>query len=115
MELGGIPNCDTVKKARAWLDAHGVAYAWVDFRAAPPTAAVVALWAEAVGWEALLNRRGTTWRRLDDATRASVVDARSAVALMARVPTLIRRPVIVDGAAVSVGFDATDYARRFGA
>ena len=112
MKLHGIVNCDTVKKARAWLDARGIAYQWVDFRKAPPAIGDLARWCRAVGWETLLNRRGTTWRALDDATKAAVVDERSAIALMATKPTLIKRPVVeVDGDVV-VGFSADDYAAR---
>lgn len=114
MRVHGIPNCDTVKKARAWLDAHGVAYAWVDFRKTPPTPAELSRWAKGVGWETLLNRRGTTWRGLDEATRTAVVDEASAVALMSRTPTLVKRPVIDTGREIVVGFAESDYARRFG-
>lgn len=113
MKLHGIVNCDTVKKARAWLDARGIAYQWVDFRKAPPAIADLARWCRAVGWETLLNRRGTTWRALDDAAKAAVVDERTAVALMQANPTLIKRPVVeVDGDVV-VGFSEAGYAARF--
>ena len=112
MKLHGIVNCDTVKKARAWLDARAVPYEWVDFRKAPPSFEDLARWCRVVGWETLLNRRGTTWRALDDAAKAAAVDERSAIALMATKPTLIKRPVVeVDGDVV-VGFSADDYAAR---
>jgi Spx/MgsR family transcriptional regulator len=113
MKLNGIPNCDTVKKARAWLDARGIAYDWVDFRKTPPSAEDVARWSRAVGWETLLNRRGTTWRSLDAASRDRVVDAPAAVRLMAEHPTLIRRPVIERGSEVVVGFSDEAYSARF--
>ena len=113
MKLHGIVNCDTVKKARAWLDARGIAYDWIDFRKTPPSAGDLARWSRAVGWEALLNRRGTTWRALDDATKAAVRDERSAIALMQVRPTLIKRPVLEAGPEVIVGFAADDYATRF--
>jgi Spx/MgsR family transcriptional regulator len=113
MRLHGIVNCDTVKKARAWLDARGIAYEWVDFRKAPPSSDDLARWSRAVGWEALLNRRGTTWRALDAAAKAAVTDAESANALMRAHPTLIKRPVLETGPDVIVGFAADDYAARF--
>jgi len=113
MKLHGIVNCDTVKKARAWLDARGIGYEWVDFRKSPPSSDDVARWCRAVGWEALLNRRGTTWRALDEATKAAVTDAESAIALMRARPTLIKRPVLEAGPDVIVGFAPDDYAARF--
>lgn len=113
MKVHGIPTCDTVRRARAWLAQRGVAYDWVDFRKTPPAAADLTRWAQATGWETLLNRRGTTWRALDESVRARVVDEASALRLMRAQPALIKRPVIeVDGAVV-VGFDETDYTRRF--
>ncbi|HRH89814.1 MAG TPA: ArsC family reductase [Rubrivivax sp.] len=113
--LHGIPNCDTVKRARAWLAEQGVAYAFHDFKKAGVPAQPLQRWADALGWERLLNRAGSTWRRLDDAQRAAVVDAASAAALMRAQPSVIRRPVMqwADGS-VSVGFDAADWARRLG-
>ncbi len=113
--LHGIPNCDTVKRARAWLAEQGVAYAFHDFRKAGVPAQPLQRWADALGWQRLLNRAGSTWRRLDDAQRAAVVDAASAAALMRAQPSVIRRPVMqwADGS-VSVGFDAADWARRLG-
>jgi arsenate reductase len=113
MKVHGIANCDTVRKARAWLDARGVGYEWVDFRKAPPSPGDLARWSRAAGWQALLNRRGTTWRSLDDAARARVVDEPSAVALMAERPALVKRPVIEDGDDVIVGFAEATYAARF--
>ena len=113
--LHGTPNCDTVKRARAWLAEQGVAYAFHDFRKAGVPAQPLQRWADALGWQRLLNRAGSTWRRLDDAQRAAVVDAASAAALMRAQPSVIRRPGMqwADGS-VSVGFDAADWARRLG-
>ena len=85
----------------------------MDFRKQPPAPAQIARWAKAVGWEALLNRRGTTWRSLDEATRSAVGDEAAAVAMMRERPTLIRRPVVEHGGDVVIGFDAPAYARRF--
>lgn len=110
----GISNCDTVKKARAWLDARGVAYRFHDWRKHGVPDAELRRWIDALGWEALVNRRGTTWRRLDDAARAGVVDAASAAALMHAEPAVIRRPVLVAGETLVVGFDAERYAGLVG-
>lgn len=111
--LYGIPNCGTVKKARAWLDAQGVAYQFHDFKKHGVPAAELPRWAAAVGWERLLNRQGTTWRKLDDAAKAAVTDAASARALMLAQPSVIRRPVVRwDDGSLTVGFDADEWARR---
>ncbi|MEJ8857337.1 ArsC family reductase [Variovorax robiniae] len=105
--LFGIPNCDTVKRARTWMDTQGVPYTFHDFRKNGLPDAALDRWLQAPGWEALLNRRGTTWRQLDEATRASVVDAASARAVLAAHPTLIKRPVVEwqPARVVTVGFD----------
>ena len=108
--LYGIANCDTVKKARAWLAGRGVAYDFHDYRKQGVPQAALAGWMQAAGWEKLLNRQGTTWRRLDPARQAAVTDAASALALMLEQPSLIRRPVLVRGASLRVGFDAADWA-----
>jgi arsenate reductase (glutaredoxin) len=111
--LYGIPNCDTVKKARAWLTAQGRDYTFHDFRKAgvPPQ---IDAWLKAVGWQKLLNRQGTTWRKLDAATQAGVVDEASARALMLAQPSVIKRPVVDWGDGITVGFDAADWQRRLG-
>ncbi|EHR70900.1 transcriptional regulator, Spx/MgsR family [Burkholderiales bacterium JOSHI_001] len=109
----GIPNCDTVKKARAWLTEHGIEHRFHDFKRDGVPDAELARWLAALGWERLLNRAGTTWRRLDEATRSAVVDAPSARALMLAQPSVIKRPVVqwADGR-LSVGFKAEDWAAR---
>ena len=99
----GLKNCDTCRKARRWLDDNAIAHRFVDVRADGITADQIGRWAKAAGWEALLNRRGTTWRGLGEAEKA-VDDETGAVALMALHPALIKRPVIDTGSAVSVGF-----------
>jgi len=111
--LYGITNCDTVKRARAWLTEHGVDYRFHDFKKEGVPEAELDRWLVAPGWEALVNRRGTTWRRLDDATRAGVVDAASARAALLANPSLIKRPVVNWGGktGVSTGFDAEDWKR----
>lgn len=113
--LYGISNCDTVKKARAWLTAQGVSAPFHDFKKQGVPAERLQHWLAAAGWQQVLNRRGTTWRKLDAATQASVQDAASAAALLLREPSAIKRPVAEwpDGS-VSLGFDAPDWARRLG-
>jgi arsenate reductase len=103
----GIPNCDTVKKARTWLSEQGVAFDFHDYKKQGVPADRLAAWVAAVGWEPLVNRQGTTWRKLDEATKSAVVDAASAQALMRANASVIKRPVIErDGQVLSVGFDA---------
>lgn len=109
LTLYGIPNCDTMKKARTWLDARGVAYTFHDYRKAGIDAASLHRWAEVVGWETLLNRAGTTFRKLPDAEKADLDQAR-AVALMLAQPAMIKRPVLADGETLLVGFTPERYA-----
>lgn len=105
LTLYGIPNCDTVKKARAWLTERGVAVTFHDFKKQGVPETALDIWLAQVGWETLLNRSGTTWRKLDDATKAAVTDTASARALMLAQASVIKRPVVQwpDGG-VSVGF-----------
>ena len=112
--LYGIPNCDTVKKARAWLDERGVAHAFHDYKKQGVPQAEMRGWMKLHGWEKLLNRRGPTWRKLDPAQQASVTDAASALALMNEQSSVIKRPVLVRGDTVLVGFDADEWARVLG-
>jgi len=109
--LYGIPSCDTVKKARAWMQAEGVDCRFHDFKRDGLSEAMLDRWLGAQPWEVLLNRKGTMWRRLDDAARASVLDAASARALMLASPSLVKRPVVewADGT-ISVGFDPAHFA-----
>ena len=111
--IHGIKNCDTMKKARAWLDAHGVAHDFHDYKVAGINAATLQAWIAQVGWEVLLNRAGTTFRKLPDADRADLTEAR-AIALMLAQPGMIKRPVLDDGAVLLVGFKPEVYAKRFG-
>ena len=102
----GIPNCNTVKKARTWLDERGVGFVFHDHKKQGVPAARLDDWIEQVGWEVLVNRQGTTWRQLDEAVKAGVVDAASAKAVMLANPSVIKRPVIEQGGRVLVvGFD----------
>ena len=110
----GIPNCDTVKKARVWLDDHGIAYRFHDFRKDGLPAEKLDRWIAAGGWEPLVNRKGTTWRKLDSAARAAVVDPASAAALMQQNVSVIKRPVIEWGDVVTVGFDPARWERIAG-
>lgn len=115
--LHGIRNCDTVKKARAWLDTAGLAYDFHDFKTQGADRALVAGWVEALGWETVLNRAGTTFRGLPDADKAGI-DAPRAVALMVAQPSMVKRPVLAGthgGAPVlMVGFKPDTYAAVLG-
>ena len=115
MILHGIPNCDTVKRARAWLTERGVAHDFHDFKSQGVPAQALERWIDTLGHERLLNRQGTTWRKLDDATKADAGEAAGARALMLAQPSVIRRPVVQwpDGA-ITAGFDADEWAKRLG-
>jgi arsenate reductase len=112
LTLYGIRNCDTVKRARAWLDAQGIAYRFHDYKVAGVEADRLADWVERLGWEALLNRAGTTFRKLPDADKASL-DANKATALMLAHPSAIRRPVAQADGLLVAGFSAERYAAAF--
>jgi Spx/MgsR family transcriptional regulator len=105
LTMYAIPNCDTVKKARTWLEAEGIEYAFHDYKKQGADPAKLAAWSDAVGWEALLNRRGTTFRGLSEADKADI-DRAKALQLMVANPSLIKRPVIEHAGGVLVGFDA---------
>ncbi|HVZ42507.1 MAG TPA: ArsC family reductase [Ramlibacter sp.] len=110
--LYGITNCDTVKKARAFLSDNGVEYAFHDFRKQGLPEKHLDAWLKAIGWEKLLNRKGTMWRKLDPAEQASVGDAASARKVMLAEPRVIKRPVVEWGPETTVGFDADAWAKR---
>ena len=110
--LYGIPNCDTVKKARAWLTGQGLAYSFHDFKKAGVPPERLAAWEDALGWQKLLNRQGTTWRKLDADVQSGVTDAASAQALMRAQPSVIKRPVVEWGHDTTVGFDAEAWSAR---
>ncbi len=109
--LYGIPNCDTVKKARSWLDQAGLSYHFHDFRKAGLDAATVAAWLRQVPWETLVNKKGTTWRALPDAHKASVINAATASATLLAHTSAIKRPVLCSGDQVLVGFDPALYEK----
>ncbi len=114
--LYGIPNCDTVKKSRAWLDEQQVAYQFHDFKKLGVPADALAQWIAALGWEPLVNKKGTTWRKLNSAEQSAVVDAATATALMQRHASVIKRPVVVNAAAPvkPVATEATTAATTVG-
>jgi len=111
--LHGIPNCDTVKKARVWLEGKDIAYDFRDYKKVPPGADELAAWVAEAGWETLLNRAGTTFRKLPDADKADL-DARKAIRLMVANPSIIKRPVVTGAGALIVGFRPDAWAARFG-
>ena len=106
--LYGIPNCDTVKKARTWLDANGVAYTFHDFKKAGLDAGLVKTWLKDIPWDTLVNRKGTTWRKLSDDERSSLTQAK-AIRLMQEHPSVIKRPLLDTGTRRVLGFSETDY------
>jgi arsenate reductase len=110
----GIKNCDTMKKARAWLDVHGIAYRFHDYKAAGIEPGTLAGWARAVGWETLLNRAGTTFRKLPDKDKEGLTE-KKAIALMMAQPSMIKRPVLEVGDTLLVGFRPDLYEIAFGA
>ena len=109
LTLYGIKNCDTVKKARSWLDAHGTAYAFHDYKALGIDAGTLRDWVAKLGWEAVLNRAGTTFRALPDADKAGI-DAEKAVALMLAQPSMIKRPILAADGVLLAGFKPEAYA-----
>ncbi|MBZ0092801.1 MAG: ArsC family reductase [Sulfuricellaceae bacterium] len=114
MKLYGIANCDTVKKARAWLAAQRLDISFHDFRKNGLDEATLKKWMEQVGWEKLLNRKGTTWRQLTEDTRLSITGEAAALALMLEKTSLIKRPVLEFDGVLQVGFDEAAYRALFG-
>lgn len=108
LEFYGIPNCDTVKKARKWLDGQGLPYQFHDYKKEGADPARLAAWADAVGWEVILNRRGTAYRKLDDAQKDGI-NRDKAIALMAEHPSMIKRPVVEYAGGVLVGFSEAEW------
>lgn len=112
--LYGIKNCDTIKKARRWLEEHHIDYRFHDYRADGLDAELMRTFIEELGWEALLNTRGTTWRKLDENLRASINNADSAAALMLEMPAIIKRPLLwKPGQPMLLGFNESSYQRYF--
>jgi arsenate reductase (glutaredoxin) len=111
--LSGIPNCDTVKKARVWLDAHGIAYTFHDYKKAGADPAKLAAWCDAKGWEVILNRAGTTFKKLADADKTDLTQAK-AIVLMVAQPSMIKRPIVDYDGGTLVGFKPDEWAAAFG-
>jgi Spx/MgsR family transcriptional regulator len=109
VKLYGIPNCDTMKKARTWLESHQVEYEFHDYKKAGISRETLAGWAKAVGWETLLNRAGTTFRKLPDPSKENL-DERKALSLMLEQPSMIKRPVLERGKNLLVGFSPEKYS-----
>ena len=110
--LYGIKNCDTIKKARTWLEGQGIAYDFHDYKTAEIDADTLRKWVDRLGWEAVLNRAGTTFRKLPEADRTGI-DADKAVALMQAQPSMIKRPMLVQGDELIAGFKPETYAAVF--
>ncbi|MDX1812834.1 MAG: ArsC family reductase [Gammaproteobacteria bacterium] len=106
----GIKNCDTMKKARRWLDEHNVAYEFHDYKKEGIDEKTLTAWCKKLGWETLLNRRGTTWRKLPDKTKDNI-NEKSAIKLMLEQPSIIKRPVLKQGSNYLVGFDEQEYQK----
>jgi arsenate reductase (glutaredoxin) len=111
--LYGIPNCDTVKKARVWMDGNGIAYAFHDYKKTGADASRLAVWCDAKGWETLLNRAGTTFKKLPDADKADLTQAK-AIALMLGQPSMIKRPVVEYPGGLLVGFKLPEWEAALG-
>lgn len=110
--LYGIPNCDTVKKARNWLDARGISFAFHDYKKAGADAGKLAAWCDGLRWETVLNRAGTTFRKLPDADRAGL-DRAKAIALMLAQPSMIKRPVVEHPGGLLIGFKPDNWDATF--
>ena len=111
--LYGIPNCDTMKRARAWLDDHGVEYEFHDYKKAGIDEKTLRGWVKKVGWETLLNRRGMMWRKVPEDVKATI-DEESALTLMRDTPSIIKRPVLKTGKTLLVGFSESEYSELLG-
>jgi len=110
--LYGIPNCDTMKKARKWLTDNGIEYEFHDYKKAGIDEATLRTWIDQVGWEVLLNRRGMMWRKVPQDVKDNI-DERSAISLMLETPSIIKRPVLRTGSELQVGFKPDQYAEIF--
>ncbi|MES9988525.1 MAG: ArsC family reductase [Candidatus Thiodiazotropha endolucinida] len=112
VKLYGIPNCDTMKKARRWLDEHGIAYQFHNYKKVGVDEKLLRQWVDRVGWEALLNRRGMMWRRLDDSVKAEI-NEENAIRVMLETPSIIKRPVLETDKTLNVGFTEEAYSKLF--
>ena len=112
IKLYGIPNCDTIKKARKWFKDNNIDYEFHDYKKQGVPEKELKVWVKKVGWEILLNKRGTTWRKLDDLTKDSV-DEKSAIQIMLENPSIIKRPVLDVNGSITVGFKESNYIELF--
>jgi len=112
VHIYGIANCDSIKKARKWLAAHDVDYSFHDYKKEGIALPLLEAWSAQVGWEVLLNKRGTTWRKLPDADKEDLTEAK-ALALLQNHSSMIKRPVLVDGEHIEVGFSDAAYGALF--
>lgn len=110
--LYGIKNCDTIKKARKWLEENGVDYKFHDLRSEGIDAASIDSWIEQAGWETVLNRRGTTWRKLDSSVQENT-DSSNVTALLLEQPAMIKRPILDNKGTITIGFKADSYREIF--
>jgi Spx/MgsR family transcriptional regulator len=108
----GIPNCDTIKKARQWLSNHDIAYEFHDYKKSGVNEAMINSWISQLGWQSLLNKRSTTWRQLDQASKANL-DEKEAIKIMIANPSIIKRPLLDGGKWLHLGFKAEQYAELF--
>lgn len=113
IKIYGIPNCDTMKKARRWLHDNGVEYEFHDYKKLGVPEKELKSWVGQAGWEGVLNKRGTTWRKLDDSVKHSIDDT-SAIQIMLQHPSIIKRPVLASGNTLLIGFDQNEYSRLVG-
>lgn len=112
IRMYGLATCDTVRKARAWFEVRGLAYEFVDFRKVPPTAERLEHWCRALGSDVVVNRRGTTWRKLGADIQARMLTLEDTVAVLMEYPSLVRRPVVELRSELLIGFEEEEYARR---
>lgn len=112
IKVYGIPNCDTMKKARQWLDDHGIDYQFHNYKKEGLDESLLNGWVKELGWESLLNKRGMMWRKLDEETRTNIDEA-SAIRVMLNTPSIIKRPVLDTGNALYVGFNEARYRTIF--
>lgn len=113
LTLYGIPNCDTVKKARAWLNAENIAYNFHDFKKEGIDASILKRWIACHGVDTLVNKRGTTWKKLTPTQQATITNEEHAITLMIAYPSLIKRPVLERNTQIHIGFNQTSYQQIF--
>ncbi|WP_346729498.1 ArsC family reductase [Marinomonas lutimaris] len=111
IEIFGIKNCDTMKKAFRWLDENNLEYCFHDYKKEGVGEAIAKAWVEELGWESIINKRGTTWRKLDEETK-NTMDNNSAIQTMIAQPSIIKRPLVIVNESIYLGFNAEDYAQK---